>query len=63
MLTRRLLPRMLTAAGLSAAFSIAGLVVSFYAEIPSGATVVALAALTYFTVLAVRAVRGRRKNA
>ena len=63
MLTRRLLPRMITAAGLSAAFSIAGLVVSFYAEIPSGATVVALAALTYFTVLAVRAVRGRRKNA
>ncbi len=63
MLTRRLLPRMLTAAALSSAFSVGGLVISFYANIPSGATVVALAALTYFIILAVRALRVRRKNA
>ena len=60
MLTRRLLPRMLVAAGLSAAFGIVGLVVSFYADIPSGATVVAVAVLTYLSVLAVRELRARR---
>ncbi|MBQ2718882.1 MAG: metal ABC transporter permease [Clostridia bacterium] len=60
MLTRRLFPRMLTAAGLSAGFSVAGLVLSFYFNIPSGATVVALAVLTYATVLGVRTLRRRR---
>ncbi len=62
MLSRRLLPRMLTAAGLSAAFAVAGLVVAFYFEIPSGATIVALAVLTYGAVFAVRALRGRRQG-
>lgn len=61
MLTRRLLPRMLTAAGLSAAFSLAGLIVSFYFNIPSGATVVALAVLTYAAVAAVRAILRRKE--
>ncbi len=61
MLTRRLLPRMLTAAGLSAAFAVVGLIVSFYFDIPSGATVVALAVLTYAAVYAVRALWRRKK--
>lgn len=61
-LTRRLLPRMLTAAGLSAAFAILGLVVSYYANIPSGATVVALAVLTYAAVGSVHALCCLRKG-
>lgn len=61
MLTRRLLPRMLVAAGLSAAFGVIGLCVSFYADIPSGATVVAVAVLTYLSVLTVRSICARRR--
>ena len=63
MLTRRLLPRILTAAGLSAAFSVVGLVVSFYLDVPTGATVVAVAVVTYLTVLGIRALRLRRRAA
>ena len=55
MLTRRLLPRMLVAAALSAAFGVIGLVISFYADVPSGATVVAVAVVTYLAVLGGRA--------
>lgn len=55
MLTRRLLPRMLVAAALSAAFGVFGLVISFYADVPSGATVVAVAVVTYLAVLGGRA--------
>lgn len=61
MLTRRLLPRMLTAAGLSAAFAVVGLVLSFYFNVPSGATIVALAVLTYAVTYAVRATIARRR--
>ena len=63
MLTRRLLPRILTAAGLSAAFSVVGLVVSFYLDVPTGATVVAVAVVTYLTVLGIRALRLRHRAA
>lgn len=60
MLTRRLLPRILTASALSAAFSLVGLVVSFYLDVPTGATVVAVAVLVYGVVFAIRALRARR---
>ena len=60
MLTRRLLPRMLVAAALSAAFGVIGLVISFYADVPSGATVVAVAVVTYLAVLGGRALCRRR---
>ena len=59
--TRRLLPRMLAAAGLSAGFATVGLVVSFYLAIPTGATVVAVSALGYAVAYATRAIRARRK--
>lgn len=59
--TRRLLPRMLVASGLSAGFATVGLIVSFYLAIPTGATVVAVAALAYAVAYAVRAIRARRR--
>ena len=59
--TRRLLPRMLFAAGLSVLFAIVGLVVSFYLDIPTGATVVAVAALSYAIAHTARALLARRK--
>jgi zinc transport system permease protein len=62
MLTRRLLPRIAVAAALSAAFGIIGLVLSFYADIPSGASVVAVAVLSYLAVLGVRAAIARRRT-
>ncbi len=61
-LTRRLFPRMLTAAGLSAAFAVLGLIVSFYFNIPSGATVVALSVLTYAAVGITRTLWQRRRT-
>lgn len=60
--TRRLLPRMLAASGLSAGFATVGLVVSYYLDIPTGATVVAVAALAYAIAYGVRAVRIRCKG-
>ena len=63
MLTRRLLPRMLTAAGISVAASILGLVLSFYFNSPSGATIVAVAVLAYAVTYAVRALAARRSAA
>ena len=62
MLTRRLLPRMLTAAGLSVAFSLCGLLVSYYLDIPSGATIVVLAVLTYAATYGARALMARHSG-
>ncbi len=59
-LTRRLLPRMLVAAGLAAGFSVAGLVVSLYANIPTGATIVAASVLVYAVAFTCRTVLARR---
>lgn len=61
LLTRRLLPRMLTAAGLSCLFLVLGIILSFYLNIPSGATVVGVAVLSYASLWLVFSI-GRRKR-
>lgn len=58
--TRRLLPRMLSAAAISVGCSLLGLSLSFYLNIPSGATIVATAALAYGAAALIRALRARR---
>lgn len=60
MLTRRLLPRILLASALSAAFGIVGLILSFYLNIPSGATVVGVAVIVYFITMLVKAIKKSR---
>lgn len=60
MLSRRLLPRILLASALSAAFGIVGLLVSFYLNVPSGATVVGVAVLVYLITVLIKAQRKSR---
>ena len=62
LLSRRLLPRILLAAVLSSVFSIVGLVLSFYLNIPSGAVIVAVAILTYVIALSLHAYLLRRRK-
>ena len=58
--TRRLFPRMLSASAISVGCSLLGLVLSFYLDIPSGATIVATAVLAYGIAYAVRALCARK---
>lgn len=58
--TRRLFPRILAASAISVGCSLLGLVLSFYLNIPSGATIVATAALAYGTAALVRTLRSHK---